>query len=137
MIFLSFLASIEYPHDLGVQTLIPRSTDLRSKISSTIGFVRSFILLCSVPHENFQSDNDYLKLKEIILKSIALLFEYLTSLEGLSLEFEIVKCCIGEIHRLFDSKANFFENDLINLSMMFVENLLIDIYKTTEMNMVR
>lgn len=137
MTFLSYLAPSEYPHDLIAQTFIPPTTDLRSKISSTIAFVRSFILLCSVPHENFQSDKEYIKLKEIVLKSIALLYEYLTSLEGLSLEFEIVKCCIGEIHRLFDSKANFFENELVHLSMMFVENLLIDIYKTTELNMVR
>ena len=131
------LAAIDYPDNTAVVPFIPLSTDLRSKLSSTIEFVRSFIFLYSTPHENFQNDEEYENRLAIILKSITLLFEYLKSSEGLSLEFEIVKCCIEEVLRLFDSKVNFSEKDLIHQSMLFVENLLIDLYKTTEINMVR
>lgn len=121
------------------QAGVPSISDFNSKICITLKFVRSFIFLGSLNQD--RSENSHAgfneQLSERILRSIFQLFEYLRSNEGLNLEYGIIKNAMQEIHRLFDSKAMVLDKQLIIMSLVFLDNLLLDIYKTTEINMVK
>lgn len=133
-----FLVLKDTPIPCITKPRIQQPSDLRIKIGNTIEFVRSFIFLGSVVQDGIGKNkaDSQEQLSGKILRSISLLFEYLRTDEGLEMEFEIIKCALDEVRRLFDSKANFFEKSLVDKTMSFVDNLLLDIYKTLQINTV-
>ncbi|XP_035214150.1 uncharacterized protein LOC118187952 isoform X2 [Stegodyphus dumicola] len=114
-----------------------RIDEFEKKVCETVEFVRSFILLSSFSvtcNLNFDDSKTESKRKELILKSILTLFGHLKSEAGLNLPFNIVNQAMNEILRLFDTKNMSLEVELVRICMSLVENLLIDIHKTMEIN---
>lgn len=108
-------------------------------VKDTLEFVRNFILVNSLSSSGIIKDSDITleKHNKMILKSLRNLLGFLKSVEGLKIEFNIMKQAVSEIHKLFDVPFGKQNMELMNACLDFLDELLFEIHKTLEINKVR
>lgn len=138
--FILFVSDVETisPNPLETPTV---SIVTEVHIKDTLDFVRSFILLDSLYTSGNQiskdtNENCATKHNNMILKSLVSLFEFLKSEGGLKMEFKIVNQALTEIHKLFDTPFGKLNSNLVDICLTFLDDLLLDIHRTLEINKV-
>ncbi|XP_071037359.1 meiosis-specific protein MEI4-like isoform X1 [Parasteatoda tepidariorum] len=110
------------------------SYSMESKIRNNMQFVSNFIMLNSSAACQSLCNEDVEVSSDVILKSVTNLLEMLKNEESFKLDGNFAKRAITNIHRLLTIHQEGFSDAITKMCLSFVDDLLLDIYQTTEIN---